>query len=257
MPPKATWKGQLAIGMLQLPVKLYSAKGKGKTSLQRVCNDCGQSIQNIYRCGNPECMKEHPFNTWRLHFEGVKLTTDEVKAIKTPSNATIQLNWFIPQSDLNPIWLDGSNYYVGVSEEKNKTNPLAHKGLALIYHVLKTNDIVGIGYFGMRGSEYLVALQSNGEGLILSKIVYEAVVREHPYRITGDVSEQEKQLLGQIITQADAFNYPEHRDQYEENLRTLINRKLEGEEIEVIPEMTQTAQETSLEDLLKASLGVS
>jgi DNA end-binding protein Ku len=183
----------------------------------------------------------------------VVLTSEELKALDAVATNTIALEEFVPESAVDPLFLEKA-YYLGPD-----------KGGERAYHLLGEamlqTGLVGIASYSARGKQYMVLVRPYKEGLLLHQLRYQDEVKawnEVPLPDLPAVKDAELNLAKQIIQQIahDTFSPEQYKDDVKARMAELIEKKVEGEEITAAPEAPQ-GKIIDLMEALKASLGVS
>jgi DNA end-binding protein Ku len=197
--------------------------------------------------------REHTVKGYE-HAKGqyVVLSGEELKALDAVASQTIALEEFVPASAVDPLFVEKS-YYLG----PDKGGERAYK---LIRDAMLETGLVGIASYAARGKQYIVALRPFEEGLIIHQLRYAAEVKpwsEVPMPDLPELKPQEIGLAKQIIQQIqhETWNPEKYKDEVQERMLELINKKVEGQEITIAPE-APAGKVIDLMAALKASLGM-
>jgi DNA end-binding protein Ku len=253
---RAVWSGAIGLGMINIPIKLYLAVGKTPIKLSRLSRCCVSQVGNKYYCKG--CEREIDYNDWDKGFEiakgeFVKITQEQIEAVKIPSEESIDLFSFVPVETINPIWRSGDSYYIGIGESKGKKNKVGRKAYTLLKQVLDLKGLAGIGKLCQRGKESLVMVDSYKKGLLLTKLYFAEQIREDEgvFFEGVEITPEEEKLGLELVEQLEnRFKYEEHRDGYIESLQRII----EGEPITEVVESKKEVHEESIVALLKQSV---
>jgi DNA end-binding protein Ku len=220
---------------------LHDADG-GRLKQQYTCTKCNEIVD-----------REHTVKGYE-HAKGqyVVLSADELKALDAVATQTIALEEFVPADKVDPLFVEKS-YYLG----PDKGGERAYK---LIRDAMLETGLVGIASYSARGKQYIVALRPFHEGLILHQLRYAQEVKpwsEVPLPDLPELKPQEIGLAKQIIQQIqhESWNPAQYKDEVQERMMDLINKKIEGQEITVQPE-APAGKVIDLMAALKASLGM-
>lgn len=242
------------MGLINIPIKLYTAISKQPIKLSRICKECGSPVGYINRCKG--CGKELVNGDWDMGYEiekgsFVRIEKEAIDAIKIESQETIQLFSFIPVEDLNPLSETTDKYFVGIAEKKN-VNLAARTAYSLLREVLTVKHIVGIGKLCMRGKESLVSVKPYKQGLVLAKLTYCEQIRDESEVFFEPIKtgEQEFELASKLVEQYKEFRYEDYKDDYLEALMKLI----EGEPVRVEEKSIAQVGSVDLLEQLKASV---
>ncbi len=253
--PKSIWNGSISFGLVNIPVKVYSATKSGKISFQILCKE-GHPIE--YKRWCPVEQREVK---WEEIKKGYKISKDnyviiekdELKNIRLPTTKTIEILEFVDAPQIDPIYIDKS-YYV-VPEDTGI------KAYSLFVEALNLANKIAIGKVVMRDKEYLVALRAYKKGIIMHVLHYIGEIKpieelDELKKLVVVKKEELKlaELLIQKLTQ-DEFKIEKFSDTYTEAVKNLIKAKLEGKEFEVKSE-EKVEEAKSLMEALKASVEV-
>lgn len=255
---RAVWSGTIGIGMINIPIKIYTAVGKTPIKLSRLSRCCESPTGNKYYCKG--CGEEIAYNDWDKGFEVskgeyVRITQEQIDAVKLPSEESIDLFSFVPVETINPIWRNGDSYYVGIAEGKGKTNKVGRKAYTLLKQVLDIRGLAGIGKLCQRGKETLVVVESYKRGLSLTKLYFAEQIRDEEEVFFGGVpiTEEEEKLGLELVEKLEnGFSFEGHKDTYVEALQRII----EGEPVTELAEAKQEATSDNLMAMLKQSVEV-
>jgi DNA end-binding protein Ku len=182
----------------------------------------------------------------------VKFSPEEIKALDAVATQTIALEEFVPASALDPLYVEKS-YYLG----PDKGGERAYK---LIRDAMLETGLVGVASYSARGKQYIVSLRPFQEGLIMHQLRYAAEVKpwsEVPLPDLPELKPAELGLAKQIIQQIahETWAPDKYKDEVQERMAELIQKKIEGQEITVAPE-APAGKVIDLMEALKASLGM-
>ncbi len=253
---KSLWKGSIAFGLVNIPIKLYSAVEERplkmrllhKSSLspiryKRWCDECTHEVSQDEIVKGIEVSKDHY----------VVVTAEELQSIVPEKSTAIQIVAFIHSHQIDPIFFN-SHYYAG--PEKTKEKPYF-----LFRDVLRQTAKTAIGRVVMREKEHICAIEAYRQGLLLTMLNYGYEIRDIR-QIDGldeepEISTVEMELAQQLLNQitVDEFDITTFHDTFEEALERLVERKARGETISVHKkeEYGETPEENLIE-ALKASI---
>ena len=244
----------ITFGLVTVPVKLFAASQTSESvSFNLLHKKCGSRLKQFYRCQDEEAevardemVKGYEFSKGQY----VIFSEEELKALEQRSTQEIVVNEFVPAESIDPVFFDRA-YYLG----PDKGGDRAYRLLA---EAMRRTGKWAVATYTARGREYLVALRPADEGLVMQQLHYAHEVRpfsdvEIP---TGEVREQELKLAVMLAEQitADEFKPAEYPDRSNENLRSLIQRKIEGEDIVALRTERPKSEVIDLMEALKASL---
>ncbi|MGY2744087.1 Ku protein [Pseudarthrobacter sp. O4] len=228
---RAIWKGAIAFGLVNVPVKAYTATEDHDISLHQVHNADGGRIRYQRRCEVCSIIVDYEDIDKAYEDDGrtVVLSREELKAIPAESSHEIDVVQFVPAEQLDPIMFEKS-YYL----EPDSKSPKAY---VLLRRALEDTDRVAIVQFALRDKTRLGALRIRGEVLMLQALLWADEVREASFpalETSIRISAQEREMSAALVDSMAADFEPEQfTDDYQLQLRQLIEAKLEkGESLD-------------------------
>lgn len=246
--------GMISFGLVTIPMKLYST-GESAAGIQfnMLHKKCGSRLRQQYICpvdnevvGRDEMVKGYEYSKGQY----VLFTEEELKAlVPEPTNA-VEITEFVPLDQVDPIYYERS-YYVGPDKG-------GEKPYRLLAEAMKQTGRAALARYVARGKDQFVLLRPFEEGLIMQQLRYSDELRSFDEVPIGqaEVREPELKLAVQLIEQiaTDSFKPEEYEDTQRHQVRALIERKVQGEEISAAPAAPPKAQVIDLMAALKASL---
>ena len=250
---KAIWKGAIGFGLVNIPVKLYSAtqqssldfdmvetKNMGKIHFHRVNEETGKEVK-----------WEDISKAYKLKNTYILLDDEDFENAAPEKSKIIEVNHFVKESEIDTIYYENSYY---IEPEKSGS-----KAYALLREALKQTEKVGIAQFVMRTVEVLTVLKPLDNILVLSKIRFAEEIRdtnEFSLPSGSSVKSSELKMAVSLINQySGKFNIKKFKDEYSAKLLKVIKAKSKGKTIEVKKEDTSSPAKTKdLMEQLKASL---
>ncbi|HWH97292.1 MAG TPA: Ku protein [Pseudolysinimonas sp.] len=222
---RSIWKGSLSFGLVNVPVKLYSATEDHDVSLHQVHDEDGGRIRYQRKC--EVCGKvvdyEHIAKAYVDGEETVILTDDDIAALPLERSKDIDVVEFVPNDQIDPIMFEKA-YYLAPDSKSNKA-------YVLLRRTLEDSDRTAIVQFALRQKTRLAALRVRDDVLVLQTLLWEDEVREARFpeldetpRISADELKMGRQLVESF---ASDFTPEKFTDEYQEQLKTLIEAKLE------------------------------
>jgi DNA end-binding protein Ku len=254
--PRSIWSGAISFGLVNVPVKLYSAVSRKTVRFNQLNEKTGNRIQQ--KRVDPESGDEVPFEQIVKGFELTKdryviITPDELDALDPERSRMIQIEDFVDQEDIDPIYYDHPYYLV---PDKG-----AEKAYGLLLNAMDASSKVAIARVVLRSKEQLVAIRPAGEMLMMETMIFHDEVVPHdeiddlPDSKSLKVSDREVKMAQQLIDSLSSdFDPSKYRDEYRDKVLDLIERKASGEEIAVQPEAAAPAKVPDLMAALEASL---
>jgi DNA end-binding protein Ku len=249
---RAIWSGSISFGLLNVPVKLYSAVARRGISLREIRESDGARIRHRRVAEGTD--EEVPYEKIQKAFEitsgnYVPISKDEMAALAPEKTRAIEVKDFVNLDEIDPIYFD-SPYYLGPAEG-------AEKAYSLLASAMKRSGKVAIARFVFRNKEHLAALRADNGVLTLTTMRFadevvppdeldDVLPAEQP-KVAKKEVEMAEQLIDSLTSEFDPSAY---RDEYREELMSLIERKAEGKEI-VAPEAPER-EATKAPDLMAA-----
>jgi DNA end-binding protein Ku len=253
MPPKSIWNGTISFGLAHVPVKLYSATESKTVHFNEVHVSDGARIEHKRICSKEG--KEVPYKQVVKGYEVsegefVVLDKDEVAAAAGARGKVIELEEFVPEGEIDPIFFE-KTYYVGSRDESEPYR--------VFQAALERTGRVGLGRFTFHNREYLAAVRNLDGVLALHTMrFHDEIVRAKeldPPKAGKGPAKREVDMAGQLVKSLHRkFDPADYEDTYREAVLELIKRKAKGEDLS--PEEPEPEEETSdLAAALQASLG--
>jgi len=222
---RAIWKGAIAFGLVNVPVKVYSATEDHDISLHQVHNADGGRIRYQRRC--EICGKVIDYEDIDKAYEDdgrtVILSREELKSIPAENSHEIEVVQFVPSDQLDPMTFEKS-YYL----EPDSKSPKAY---VLLRRALEDTDRVAIVQFALREKTRLGALRMRGDVLVLQGLLWADEVREANFpalETSVRISAQERDMSAALVDSMAADFEPEQfTDDYQLQLRQLIEAKID------------------------------
>ena len=222
---RSIWKGAISFGLVNVPIKLYSATESHDVSLHQVHNKDGGRIRYQRRC--EVCEKVVAYEDIDKAYDDgshtVVLTDEDFKSLPAEYTREIEVLEFVPDDQIDPIRFDRS-YFL---EPEDK----ALKPYVLLRKALEDSDRTAIVTFAMRQKTRLAALRVRDGVLILQTMLWDDEVREADFPILDEtvrISAKERDMAAQLVDSLAAdFQSSDFKDDYQEQLRTLVEAKLE------------------------------
>jgi DNA end-binding protein Ku len=250
---RAIWKGAVAFGLVNVPVKLYAATGEHSVPLHQVHREDGGRIRYIKRCSacgeevrTEDIAKGYQTDDGRM----VVLTDEDLEALPLATEREIAVEEFVPADQVDPIML-GKTYYL----EPDKT---AAKPYALLREALKTTDRMAVVKVALRQRESMAVLRVRDDVICLQTLLWPDEIREADFPILeADVSvrPQELTMAASLVESLAAdFDPSAFEDSYQAALEAMIEAKVtSGTTVQVSAAQTDEEDEGGqVVDLLSA-----
>ena len=253
--PRAIWTGAISFGLVNVPVKLYSAVQRKNVRFHQL--DGTNNVRIQQKRINPVTGEEVPYENIVKGYEiapdrYVIVEPHELEALDPQKTKTIDILDFVELADIDPIFYDHP-YYLAPGAGGSK----AYK---LLLEAMKETGKVGIATVVIRNKQAVVAVRPAGDALQMATLVYadEVVPAERLDELPGEEVElnaRELQIAKQLVESLATEWEPErYKDEYREKVLAMVEAKAAGEEVAVQPETEEAAPVPDLMAALKASL---
>ncbi|WP_448002529.1 non-homologous end joining protein Ku [Agromyces bauzanensis] len=250
---RAVWKGAVTFGLVNVPVKLYSATEDHDVSLHQVHDEDGGRIRYQRKC--EVCGKVVDYkNIDKAYDDGertVIITDEDLKALPAERSREIEVVEFVPTDQIDPIMYDRS-YYL-------EPDSASSKAYVLLRRTLESTDRTAIVQMALRQKTRLAALRVHGDVLMVQTLLWSDEVRaadfpslDEPVKISSKELDLSRQLVESLVSD---FEPEQFVDEYQQELRTLIAAKLEqGEALDTAATFGEQPEEEGAEviDLMEA-----
>src|SRR5829696_5670775 len=255
---RSMWSGAISFGLVNVPIKLYSAVSKKTVRFHQLNGETGSRIQQkrVDATTGEEVPYENLVKGYELTRDRyVIINPDELDALDPEKSRTIDIEDFVDLADIDPVYYDHPYYLV---PDKG-----AAKAYGLLLNAMRESGRVAIARVVLRSKEQLVAIRPDRDGalLMMETMIFadEVVPKEDldglPEADELKVSDREVKMAQQLIDSlATDFEPERYTDSYREKVLELIEAKAAGEEIAVAPEAPAPAKVPDLMAALEASL---
>jgi DNA end-binding protein Ku len=254
--PRAIWTGAISFGLVNVPIKLYSATSPKAVRFHQLSSKTGARIRQ--KRVDPSTGDEVAFEDIVKGYEitperYVLVSPEELEALDPKATKTIDIEDFVDLDQIDPIYFDHSYYVVPTAG--------GAKAYRLLLEAMRETGKVAVGRLVLRTKQQLSALRPTGDVMTLSTMLFgDEVLAPDRLDELDAVSETEaskrevtmaRQLIDSLSSEFDPSKY---RDEYRERVLGLIERKAAGEEIAVQPEAEEPVAAPDLMAALEASL---
>jgi DNA end-binding protein Ku len=251
---RAIWSGSISFGLLNVPVKLYSAVSKQTVRFRELRDGDGSRVKHK-RVAESDG-KEVPYEKIVKGYEYapdqyVVLKREELAELEPQRSRTIEIQDFVDLDDIDPIYFE-QPYYLGPDKG-------AAHAYGLLVQAMKESRKVAVARFVLRNKEHLAAIRPMEDVLTLTTMRFHDEVTS-PSDLDGEVFEEEKpkkpdqreitmakQLIDSLTSD---FKPAQYHDEYREELLDLLERKAAGKEVVSAP--TEEPEPTKAPDLMAA-----
>jgi DNA end-binding protein Ku len=256
MAPRANWKGFLRLSLVTCPVALYPATSDTeKVSFNQINRKTGHRIKylKVDAETGDEVTSEDIVKGYKVDTDTyIEVTKDELDDIALDSTHTIEIDEFVPKTDIDSRYLIRPYYLV-------PDGKVGHDAFAVIRETIRSMDKVAIGRVVLTNREHIIALEPLGSGLMGTLLRYPYEVRgEKDYfddiqdvKLTKDMLDLAKHI---VEKKSGAFEPELFEDHYETALIDLINKKRSGAPIAAKAAPKTGGNVINLMDALKKSI---
>jgi DNA end-binding protein Ku len=251
--PRAIWSGTISFGLVNIPVRMYSAieeqklrfhflhtKDDSPIGYEKVCKAEGKAV--------PDDEIGKAFEVSKGEY--VYLDDEDFEAARANGYRTMELTDFVPYEEIDPIYFE-KTFYLGPQDG-------AEKVYALLVRAMESTGLVALGTYIMRDREQLGCLRVLDRALTLEKMFFANEVRDlkEIKPRNAQVGKEELQMAEELIDRFRGRFQPEkYKDKYTAALRKIVRAKQQGKEVHVAPPEEEEAEVVDLMDALKASIG--
>jgi len=248
---RSIWKGSVAFGLVNVPVKVYSATEEKDVRFHQVHAQDGGRIRYKRTCELDGEVVEYAdiAKAYESDDGRTVILTDEDFA-QLPANATreIEVASFVPADQIDPLYFDKSYYLEPASSST--------KAYVLLMRTLEQTDRIAIVNFALRQKTRLAALRVRDDVLVIQTLLWPDEVRDAQFPSLDEsvtIKPAELKMASMLVDSfADDFRPEDYTDEYRVELQQLIDAKLEGEEAFPTPEKEDEGEDAEVVDLLAA-----
>ena len=252
---RSIWGGAISFGLVNVPVKLFTAVRKKDVRFHQLHRSDGARINQKRVCSadGEEVAYEDIVKGYEIAKEQyVVIEPEELEALDPESTHTIDIEDFVQLDEIDPLFFD-SSYYV-VPDNRGE------KAYRLLLEAMRDANKVGIARIVMRTKQYLVAIRPVGDALVMSTMNFadEVVPQDELEGLPGpaaSVSDRELTMASQLIASlSNDFDPSKYEDTHREKVLELIEQKAEGREVVAPPAAKAATPVVDLMAALEASL---
>ena len=248
---RAMWKGAVSFGLVNVPVKMYTATSShdvsfhqvhrsdgGRIKYKRVCDACGEEV------GYDEIAKGYESPDGQL----VILTDEDLADLPITSSREIEVERFVPAEQIDPMLLEKSYY---LEPEKSGVKPYA-----LLREALRGADRMALVHVAIRQRSTLAVLRVREDVIVLQTMLWPDEIRRPDFETVGDASDLRPQELAMASSLVDSMTGDylpqEFADDYREAVEALLSAKLAGGDTREAPVAKPAPGGGQVVDLLAA-----
>jgi DNA end-binding protein Ku len=254
MAARPTWKGYLKISLVNIPIRVFPATDAAATiSFNQLHRECRTRIQQKRWC--PSCQVEVPNTDIVKGYEFEKgkyvvMEEEDLAKVRAESTRVINIVQFADAKLIDPVYVERPYYLAPDGAVASEAFAVMREGMA---------GKAAIGKLALYGREYLVAIQPRENGLVMYTLRHASEVRAMsaidelktvPVKIKPDEVRLARQVIGNFETEGDLTQY---KDDYQTELRKMIDAKIAGEDI-VAPAEDEAPKVVNLMEALRQSL---
>ena len=229
----SVWKGHLVFGMVSFPIRLFSAARSETISFNMLHKDDHSRIKQMTYCQledkpipRSETVKGYEYE--KDHY--VVIDDEDIKKVAPRTAKVMEILEFVKADQVDPIYLE-SSYYVAPDEG-------GEKAYALLFTALKDSGYYGVAKVAMHNREHIIVLRPGAKGILSHTMYFQDEIRQvEEFRTdTSLVKEKELAMAKMLISSLEEnFEPQKYHDSYRENLKKMIEDKIEGRNVVETP----------------------
>lgn len=234
MADRASWTGIVSFGLVTIPVKLYSATHSEDLSFRLIHAQCGTPVERRWWCPYDEEEVRWDDLVRGYEYERNKyvlLTDEDLEQLPVRSRHSIEITAFVPEAEVDPVYFDRTYQLAPDNRGDNS--------YAVLLQAMEAEKVVGIATITMRKKQQVAAIRAHKGSLLLETLFHpDEISLEHAKDLRpGRIEPQDLKLARDLIhALEESFDEQEFRDEYRSAALDLIDAKLEGREVETVPE---------------------
>jgi len=252
---RTIWNGSLSFGLVTIPVGLAVAQDRKDISFRTLHRECGTPIKQKRWCPvhERELESDEMVKGWEFaKGQFVVVDDSDLEAVELQRSRSIELLRFVPLAQVDPLYFDRAYYLAPASD------PVGRRPYALLLRALENTGMAAIGRFVLWNKDNLCLVRTHDDALVLELLYYAEDLRS-PAEIVEAVADTEvkdaeltmaRQLVESLVGD---FEPADYRNSYRDELRAMLEAKLQGLEI-VKPEPAPEAPVIDLMEALRASV---
>ncbi|MEP6716911.1 MAG: Ku protein [Terriglobia bacterium] len=245
------WKGHLTFGLVSFPVRLFTAARSESISFNQLHKEDNSRIKQVLYCAaedkpipRSEIVKGYEYEKGKY----VVIEDEEIKKVAPKTAKVMEIQEFVKSADVDPVFLE-SSYYMAPDEG-------GEKPYALLFEALKQTQYFGVAKIAMHNREHVVILRPGDRGMVLHTMYYaDEVRRSEEFRTDASNLKEKEVALAKMLVESlvGEFEPEKYHDSYKDNLRTMIEARIAGQEVVETPE-THIAPVIDIMEALRKSL---
>ncbi len=249
---RAIWTGAIGFGLVNIPVKLYSAVQGSELDLDMLDKKDHSNIrfQRVNEKTGKEVAWENIVRGYNLDGHYIVLTEDDFQKVRPEKNKIITISEFVDEAEIDTMYYENPYY---LAPDKSGI-----KAYNLLRDALEETGKVGLGTYVLRNKESIGLIKAHEDVLVLNKIRFDEEIRdtsELDIKATKSNPQELKMAIALINQLTGKFDIKEYKDTYSTELLKLIKAKAKGKKIETPTLRVVHSRSKDLMEQLKASLG--
>lgn len=253
--PRPTWSGAISFGLVNVPVKLYTAASSRDVQFHQLRESDGSRIQQrrVAMADGEEVTADQLAKGYEVSpGRHVVVTPEELESLRPKGTNAIEIEEFVDLSEIDPVYFEKSYYLV---PDKGAAKPYA-----LLRAAMEKSGKVALGRVVMRNKQYVAAIRPASTALVLATLYMadEVLPQTSLDDLPGEdvePSDRELKMAEQLITMlAGHFDPAEYEDDYRKKLMELIEAKASGQEVVVQEQEAKPGKVVDLMVALEASI---
>ena len=256
--PRASWRGLLRLNLVSMPVQAFNAAAKkqGEVHFHQLHSECHSRIHYEKICPvhgpvpNDEIVLGYEYAKGKY----VEFEDDELDQLRTKKDKALTISTFVQPGEIDPIYFDGRVYYLVPDGEEGR------EPYAVLNAAMEKKERYAVGQIVFSGREQMVLIRPLDGLLAMMMLNYENQMRT-PEMFSDRLakrkpSTKEVNMAEKLIEASvdEDFDFDEYEDQYVKKVQTLINAKVEGEDIVAPPFEEEEPEVINLMDALRRSV---
>jgi len=256
MAPRSSWKGFIKLSLVSVPVKAYTAAvTSGEIRMNQLHKECKNRVKYQKTCPvhgeitNDEIVSGFEFSKGQY----VVIDLDELAKLRKQGDRSINVSGFIDPDAIDVSYYSGRSYYLVPD------GPVGQKPYQLLHDGMVDSNVFAFAQIIIAGRENLILIRPSDDMLVMNVVTHHGKIKQPSSfkdEIVETAIEKEERTLATTLIEASRikeFDFPSFKDEYVENLSTLIQSKVEGKEIVAVND-PEEPQIINLMEALKASV---
>jgi DNA end-binding protein Ku len=253
--PRAIWSGAISFGLVNIPVKLYSAVSRKTVRFHQIDSESGARVrQKRVGADGEEVPYEQIVKGYEIGPDRyVTITPEELESLEPQKTRTIDIEDFVDLEQIDPVYFDHP-YYLAPDTG-------AAKAYRLLVDAMEDSGKVAVARVVLRSKEHLVAIRPREGALAMETMLFadEVIPADSLEELSADgdvaTSDRELAMANQLIESlASDFEPEKYRDEYRDRVLDLIERKAQGETIVIEEPEAEPQKVPDLMAALEASI---